>query len=72
MCVAIPSRITEIENMTATIDMDGALREVSIILLEEPRVGDYVLVHAGYAIQKIDEETAKESLKILKDALKLG
>jgi len=72
MCIAIPSRITRIENDTATIEMDGVLREVSLLLLDEPRVGDYVLVHAGYAIQKMDEATARESLKILKEMTDLA
>ena len=72
MCIAIPSRITRIEKDTATIEMDGVRREVSLLLLEEPRVGDYVLVHAGYAIQKMDEATARESLKILKEMTNLA
>jgi len=72
MCIAIPSKIVRIENNTATIEMDGVLRDVSLLLLEDPRVGDYVLVHAGYAIQKMDEATARESLKILREAAHLA
>lgn len=72
MCIAIPSRITRIENDTATIDVDGVRREVSLLLLEDPRVGDYVLVHAGYAIQKMDEATAVESLKMIKEMADLA
>jgi hydrogenase expression/formation protein HypC len=72
MCIAIPSKIISIKNNAATIDMDGVQREVSLLLLEDPRVGDYVLVHAGYAIQKMDEATARESLKILKEMTDLA
>jgi hydrogenase nickel incorporation protein HypA/HybF len=58
MCLAIPSRIVALDNLIATIDVYGARRQVSIMLLpEEPKVGDYVLVHAGFAIQTIDKET---------------
>ena len=67
MCLAIPSQIVEIENDMATIDVDGVQRETSLLLLEEPRVGDWVIVHAGFAIHKIDEQVARESLKILKE-----
>lgn len=52
----------------ATIDVDGAQREVSLLLLEDPKVGEYVVVHAGFAINKINEEHALESLKLLKEA----
>ena len=58
MCLAVPAKIVGINNLMATIDVYGARREVSIMLLpDEPKVGDYVLVHAGFAIQKIDKET---------------
>ena len=56
MCLAIPSKIVKIENNVATIDVDGVQREASLFLLEDVKVGDYVIVHAGYAINKIDED----------------
>jgi len=65
MCLAIPSKITRIENNMATIDVDGVQREASLLLLEDAGVGDYVIVHAGFAIHKIDEAAAKETLKFL-------
>lgn len=68
MCLAIPSKITEIENEMATIDVDGVQRQASLLLLADARVGDYVIVHAGFAIQKIDEAAAKDTLKLLKEA----
>ena len=66
MCLAIPSRVVKIENDMAVIDVDGVRREASLLLLENPRVGDWVIVHAGFAIQKIDEEAARQSLDILR------
>ena len=69
MCLAIPSKITKIENQVATIDVDGVRRNVSLLLLDDVQVGDYVIVHAGFAIHKIDEAEAMESLKLLKEAL---
>ena len=59
MCLAIPSQITKIENEMATIDVDGVQREASLLLLADAQVGDYVIVHAGFAIQKLDEAAAK-------------
>ncbi len=57
MCLAVPSKIISIDNETAMIDVYGARKEVSIMLLpEEPRIGDFVLVHAGFAIQMIKAE----------------
>jgi hydrogenase expression/formation protein HypC len=68
MCLAIPSEIIQIKDQMATIDLAGVRREVSLLLLpEEASVGDYVLVHAGFAIQKIDKEAAEESLRLLEE-----
>lgn len=66
MCLAIPSRVVNIENDMAVIDVDGVRREASLLLLEDPQVGDWVIVHAGFAIHKIDETAARESLNILR------
>ena len=71
MCLAIPSKITKIENNMATIDVDGVQREASLLLLEDARAGDYVIVHAGFAIHKIDEQAAMETLALLKEAAEL-
>lgn len=67
MCLAIPSRIVRIDGGMGTIDVDGVRREVSLLLLEDARVGDWVIVHAGFAIQTIDEAAARESLDILRE-----
>jgi hydrogenase expression/formation protein HypC len=55
MCLAVPAKIVELNGANATISIEGALREVDVSLIEEPRLGDYVLVHAGFAIVKWDE-----------------
>ncbi len=71
MCLAIPSKIVKIENNVATIDVDGVQRETSLMLLEDPKIGDYVIVHAGFAINKLNEEDAMESLKLLREVVSL-
>ena len=71
MCLAIPSKITQIENDMATIDVDGVKRKASLLLLENAGIGDYVIVHAGFAIHKIDEAAALETLNLLKEAVTL-
>ena len=67
MCLAIPAKIIKIDDNMGTIDMEGTQREVSLLLLEDAKIGDYVIVHAGFAIHKIDEAEAKESLKVLRE-----
>lgn len=69
MCLAIPSKIVKIEDNVATIDVDGVRREASLLLIENPKIGDYVIVHAGFAINKLNEEDAQESLKLLREAV---
>ena len=68
MCLAIPSKITHIDNEMATIDVDGVKRSASLMLLEDSAVGDSVIVHAGFAIKKLDEESAMETIRLLKEA----
>lgn len=73
MCLAIPSKVVEIRDKMATIDLSGVRREVSLLILpEEAAVGDYVLVHAGFAIQRIDPEAAEEAMRLIKEIGELG
>ena len=66
MCLAIPSKIVEIDNFRALVDVYGARREINLMLMpEEVGVGDFVLVHAGFAIQKVERESAHEALKMI-------
>jgi hydrogenase expression/formation protein HypC len=60
MCLAIPSKILSIKGNTAEIDVGGNTKEVNIILTPEAKVGEYVLLHAGFAINVIDEQSAEE------------
>jgi hydrogenase expression/formation protein HypC len=71
MCIAFPGRIISIdENNFAVIDISGTRREVSLdIVDEEAGLGDYVICHAGFAIHKVDEESAQESLALLKELI---
>lgn len=72
MCLAVPSKIVTIDNLLAVVEVFGARKEVSLILLpEEAQVGEYVLVHAGFAIQKIDESAAQASLSLIKEVADL-
>ena len=72
MCLAIPSRIVKIENEMGVIDVEGIRREVSLLLLEDAVIGDYVIVHAGFAIKKIDATIAKESIDLLREAARIA
>lgn len=67
MCLGIPAKIIKIEHGMGIIDMEGTQKEVSLLLQEDAKVGDYVVVHAGFAIQKIDEEQALASLETLRE-----
>jgi len=67
MCLAIPGKIKSIENTTAKVDFSGVLREVSLNLTPEAKAGEYVLVHAGFAIQILDEKDAQETLDLFRE-----
>lgn len=71
MCLAVPSKIVEIDGYMATVDVMGLRKQVSLMLLpEDPKIGEYVLVHAGFAINKIDQNDAEQALKIFEEILK--
>ena len=70
MCLAVPARVVEIRGDTATVDMEGVRREVSVLLVQDIKTGEYVIVHAGFAIGKLDEHEALESLKLIRQVLK--
>lgn len=65
MCLALPMRVTAIDGQLATIVAEGLEQRASIVLVPDAQVGDYVLVHAGYAISVIDEEEANETYALL-------
>jgi len=67
MCLGVVGRIEEIkEDNTAVVEIMGVRREISIVLVPEIKVGEYVMIHAGFAINPIDEESAKETEELLK------
>ena len=69
MCLAIPAKVVEIKENTAKVDFgEGVLRDVNVTLVEA-KVGEYVLVHAGYAIQVLDKKSAEETLQLWKEVL---
>jgi hydrogenase expression/formation protein HypC len=70
MCLGVVGRIEEIEGDTAIAEIMAVRREISIVLVPEIKVGEYVMIHAGFAINPIDEEAAKETEEILKEVLK--
>jgi hydrogenase expression/formation protein HypC len=68
MCLAIPGqvlRIVEDQLRTATVSFGGVTKDISLILVPDAQVGDYVIVHVGFAISKLDEEAARRSLDVI-------
>ncbi|MBM4285254.1 MAG: HypC/HybG/HupF family hydrogenase formation chaperone [Deltaproteobacteria bacterium] len=66
MCLAIPMKVMEIEGEIAVAEVDGVVRRARLDLLPEVEVGDYILVHAGLAIARVDARAAEETLTILR------
>jgi hydrogenase expression/formation protein HypC len=69
MCLAIPAKVIEVQGNVAKVDFgEGVLREVNVMLVDA-KIGEYVLVHAGYAIQVIDRKAAEETLQLWNEIL---
>jgi len=69
MCLAIPAKVVNVKEDKARVDFgEGVLREVNVTLVKA-KVGDYVLVHAGYAIQVLDEKEAEETIRLWNEIL---
>lgn len=68
MCLAVPMKLEMIQGNTGVVELDGVRLEVGLDLLENPQIGDYLIVHAGYAIQKLDVEEARKTLALFRDA----
>jgi hydrogenase expression/formation protein HypC len=64
MCLAVPAKVTAVEGDEAVLDYGGIKRRANISMLRDVRIGDYVLVHVGYAISKLDEQEALETLEL--------
>ena len=69
MCLAIPARVVELQgNDTAIVDLGGVRKDVSLALVEDVSVGDYVIVHVGYALTRLDPEEAEKTLAVMAEA----
>jgi len=69
MCLAVPAKILSINGDTAVIELGGTRREASLMLLENPSVGDWVIIHAGFAIEKLSEEEAQRTFELLREIM---
>jgi hydrogenase expression/formation protein HypC len=67
MCLSIPAKVEKIENDMATVSVGGTRYEASLQMLDDVKVGDYILMHTGFAIQKLDPEEAEQSLKVFEE-----
>jgi len=67
MCLSVPAQIIKIDGQMADVSIGGALFKAGLQMVENVSVGDYILLHAGFAIQKISEEDALETIKLLKE-----
>ncbi len=66
MCLAVPAKIVELQDEMATIEVDGVRRSVSTLLVPDLQVGDYIITHAGFALHRVDEDQARESIRLLR------
>ena len=71
MCLAVPALVKEIRGSVAEVEMGGVATEVSVLFTPEVRVGDYVVMHAGYAISVLDTAQAEETLELLRQIVDL-
>jgi len=72
MCLAVPMQVKSIREDLAVCELDGVQREASLMMINGVQVGDYVLIHAGFAIERIDEAEARLTLDVLRAALDEG
>ncbi|MCX7950770.1 MAG: HypC/HybG/HupF family hydrogenase formation chaperone [Clostridiales bacterium] len=67
MCLAVPLKIINIDGNSAQAELDGIVRQIRIDFVKDIKVGDYVIVHAGFAIEKLKEEDAIENLRLIRE-----
>lgn len=72
MCLSVPAKVIEIDNHVGKADVDGNIVDVNLMMVQGVEVGDYVLVHAGFAIQKYEREEALETIKLLREVFDAG
>jgi hydrogenase expression/formation protein HypC len=69
MCLAVPAKVIELKENRGIVDLAGVRREADFSLLPEVKVGDWVIIHAGFAIEKYSEEEAQETLRLISEML---
>ena len=67
MCLAIPMKIAETDGFNATVEVEGISTNANVSLIETPSVGDYVIIHAGFAIEKLDEREAEKRIALFNE-----
>ena len=67
MCLGVPAKILETGDGTAVVEVGGVRREISMILIDDVSVGEWVIVHAGFAIEKLSEEEAEQTLALFRE-----
>lgn len=67
MCLGVPAKILETRDGTAFVEIGGVRREISVMLIDDAAVGEWVIVHAGFAIQKLSEEEAEQTLALFRE-----
>jgi hydrogenase expression/formation protein HypC len=67
MCLAVPAQVISLAGQEAEVDLGGVRRRISVVLTPDVRIGDYVLIHTGFAINVLDEEEARETLRLLQE-----
>ncbi len=72
MCLGVPMQVISIDGETAVCEIDGVRREASLMMVEDIAVGDFVLIHAGFAIEKLDQEDAETTLALFRQVLAAG
>lgn len=72
MCLAVPMKLVRSEKSIGIVELSGIEREVSLDLVPEAKIGDYLLIHAGFAISIIDEKEAKETIETIREYLSYG
>ncbi len=73
MCLAMPARVVELkDDDQAVVELEGVRREISLALIEAPKIGDYVIVHVGYALSKLDPEEAMKTLALFAEMQAAG
>lgn len=67
MCLGVPAKILETSDGTAVVELGGVRREISVMLLDDASVGDWVIIHAGFAIEKLSESEAEQTLALFRE-----